>query len=164
MVDGSQLALALGRSKSGEARSDEVAFNGKTALIPLTGSSAGLTLAYGLLGARSRHQGLRLTNTVAKLVYTAPTGPWLLHANAGWARDTDASSDSTLWNLAAERTGIGPLDLMAEVFGDDHDAAWLNAAVRWRLIDDQFSVDASYAVQLDSARARLVSIGLKFTF
>jgi hypothetical protein len=53
---------------------------------------------------------------------------------------------------------------MAEVAGDDRGEPWLNAGLRWTAIADRLFVDASYGVQMNSARARLATIGLKFAF
>jgi hypothetical protein len=53
---------------------------------------------------------------------------------------------------------------MAEVFGDDRSDAWLNGALRWHVIDDTLFIDGSYGVQMNSGRARLVTLGLKFAF
>ena len=108
---------------------------------------------------------MRLTGSTVRLVVTVPRGPWLLHANVGVLRDHDSRRDSTLWTLAAERTALGSFDLMAEFFGDDRDRApWLNAGARWRVIDERLSLDASYGVQANGARARIASVGLKLLF
>jgi hypothetical protein len=140
-------------------------FSGKTALIDLTDDKPGLVIAYGLQGGRaSGQQGLRLVQSAVKAVVSVPFGPWLAHANLGWARDREASSDSTTWNLALERTSAGPFDLMAEVYGDDHSPAWANAGARWWLLPKRLWVDASYGVQMSSTRARLATVGLSLLF
>lgn len=54
---------------------------------------------------------------------------------------------------------------MAEIFRDDRDRApWLNAGLRWRLVDKRLSFDFSYGVQANGARARLATAGLKLLF
>ncbi|MCA3213744.1 MAG: hypothetical protein ING50_16420 [Burkholderiales bacterium] len=159
-----QLALAPGFER-GDGRANTLTATGKTALRPLTDHQAGVLLAYSLIGSQPRHQGLRLAGSAARLVVTMPRGPWLLHANVGVLHNHDSGRDSTLWALAAERTALGGLDLLAEVFGDDRDRTpWLNAGVRWRLVDERLSLDASYGVQTNGARARLATVGLKLLF
>jgi hypothetical protein len=67
--------------------------------------------------------------------------------------------------MSAKRTALGGLDLLAEVFGNDRERApWLNAGVRWRPTDERLSLDASYGVQTNGARARLATVGLKLLF
>jgi hypothetical protein len=158
----------VGRTSGAGARNDDLVFSGKTALIPLTDERPGLVVAYTLLGARPRapeQQGLRLTQGALKAVYSVPfAGNWLAHANLGWARDTEARSDSTTWNLALERTEVGPFDLMAEVFGDDHATTWVNAGARWWLVPKTLWLDASYGVQTSGTRPRLATVGVSYLF
>lgn len=162
---GTQWQLAAGRTTGDGERSDDLVFSGKTALIDLTDDKPGLVIAYGLQGGRaSGQQGLRLVQSAVKAVVSVPFGPWLAHANLGWARDHEASSDSTTWNLALERTSAGPFDLMAEVYGDDHSAAWANAGARWWVLPKRLWIDASYGVQISSTRARLATVGLSLLF
>lgn len=159
-----QLALAPGLERD-DGRTTTLSATGKTALRPLTDQQTGVVLAYGLIGSQPRDRGLRLTGSTVRLVVTVPRGPWLLHANLGMLRDHDSRRDSTLWTLAAERTALGAFDLMAEVFGDDRDRApWLNAGARWRAIDERLSLDASYGVQANGARARIATVGVKLLF
>ncbi len=168
VLQGTQVQLAIGRTTGDGARSDDVVLNGKTALIPLTDERPGLAIAYSAVGARPRapeQQGLRLVLGAVKAVYSAPfASNWVAHANLGWARDTEARSDSTLWNLALERTAIGPFDLLGEVFGTDHDAAWLNVGARWWVMPKTLWLDASYGVQTRGSRPRLATVGVSFFF
>jgi hypothetical protein len=162
---GTQWQLAAGRTTGDDARSDDLVFSGKTALIDLTDDKPGVVIAFGLQGGRaSGQQGLRVVQSTVRAVASVPFGPWLAHANLGWARDREASSDSTTWNLALERTSAGPFDLMAEVYGDDHSPAWANAGARWWLLPKRLWVDASYGVQMSSTRARLATVGLSLLF
>ncbi|MBL0124633.1 MAG: hypothetical protein IPP88_18530 [Betaproteobacteria bacterium] len=50
---------------------------------------------------------------------------------------------------------------MAEVFGDDRSAAWVQVATRWTIVPKRFYVDTSWGVQTDSARAKQITVGLK---
>lgn len=159
-----QVALAPGFVR-GDERVNSLTMTGKTALRPLTDDQTGVLLAYSLVGTQPRDRGLRLSGSTARLVVTVPRGPWLVHANVGVFHDHDSGRNTTLWTFAAERTEIGPLDLMAEIFGDDRDsAAWLNAGLRWRIVENRLSFDFSYGVQANGARARLATAGLKLLF
>jgi hypothetical protein len=159
----SQLALAAGQARGGGERSDALVLLGKSALRTLTQDAAGIVLAWSVAGERAAGESLRHAATEVKLVATQPLGPWLLHANLGAARSERERLDRTLWSAAVERTGLGPVDAMAEVFGDDRSDAWLNGALRWRVIDDTLFIDGSYGIQMNSG-ARLVTLGLKFAF
>ncbi len=159
-----QAAVFGGRSRVEGQRSDTLALVGKTALRKLTEDSLGVTVAWGLGATRETGSSFEHEDTQLKLVLTQPLADWLLHANLGWARSQAARSDSTLWSLAAERSGLGPLDAMAEVFGDDRSAPWINAGLRWNAIPGKLFVDGSYGVQLKRERGRLLTLGLKIAF
>jgi hypothetical protein len=160
----SQFALAAGQARSGGARSDALALLGKTALRTLTDDSAGIVIAWAVGADQPSGESFRHATTELKLVATQPLGAWLLHGNFGTARSERERLNRTVWSAAAERTGLGPIDAMAEVFGDDRSDAWLNGALRWHAIDDKLFIDGSYGVQMNSGRARLVTLGLKFAF
>lgn len=160
----SQAALLAGAVRGGGERVEELALVGKTALRPLTDEQTGIALAWALGAQRSAGGSLRHESTELKAVVTHPAGPWLLHANLGAARSQAERQTSTLWSVAAERTGLGPFDAMAEVFGDDRTDPWLNAGLRWTAIDKRLFVDGSYGTQLNSGRARLLTLGLKYAF
>lgn len=159
----SQAALFAGRAKAADERADTVALVGKTALRPLTDTQAGIVIAWAV-GAERNVGSLKHETTELKAVLTQPLAHWLLHANLGWARSQSARQDTTQWSVAAERTGLGPFDAMAEVFGDDRDDAWLNAGLRWTAIAERLFIDGSYGVQMNADRARRVTIGLKLAF
>lgn len=160
----SQFALAASQARSGEARSDALALLGKTALRTPTDDSAGIVIAWAVGGDQPSGESFRHATTELKLVATQPLGAWLVHGNLGAARSERERLNRTVWSAAAERTGLGPVDAMAEVFGDDRSDAWLNGALRWHVIDDTLFIDGSYGVQMNSGRARLVTLGLKFAF
>ena len=164
VFDGTQWQLAAGRTRGGGLRSDDLLFTGKTSVIALTDDRPGLVIAYGVQGARSSGEGWRTTQTSVKAVYSAPVGLWLLHGNLGWSRDIRAHRDSALWNLAAERTELGPFDLMGEVYGDDRSPAWVGVGARWWVLPKRVWLDASYGLQLSAARPRLATVGVSLLF
>jgi hypothetical protein len=159
-----QLALAAARVRVDGEHDDDVALVGKTWLRELRDDHAGVTLAYALGAARAPGGSFRHSSTQVRLVATVPHAGWLLHADVGAARSETDQVDSTTWGLAVERSGVGALDLMAEVFGDDRTDPWVNLGVRWSMLPRRLMLDASFGMQLDAARARLLTVGLKFAF
>lgn len=163
-----QLAMQAVRTRGGAAV-DTLALVGKTALRAPTDDRAGFTVAYALGADRPRDdpawRRFRFETATVLGVMTAPLGAAMLHANLGWTRQRSTGTDSTLWALAVEREGaLGPVDLMAETYGDDRSPPWLAVAARWHAIHDRLMLDASYGVQTASGRPRLVTVGLKFAF
>ena len=156
-----QLGVQFQREHASGEHGDSWGVVGKTALVPLAADSAGLTLAYGMR-ARCAASGssLRYADHFLNLVATVPTGPWLLHGNLGTAHDHLARLDSTTWAALSAPASVG-CDAMAEVYGDDRAAPWWNLGLRYTAIAARLFLDASYGRQIDSARARLVSVGFK---
>lgn len=162
---GTQLALAGERTRSDGVRESATALVGKTALRPLGTDDYGVTLAYSFGGSRHTGQGFKIEDSDIRAVLTLPQHGWLFHANLGWAREHASSRDSTVWGLAAERRhALGPFDLMAEIYGDDRGAPWLQTGARWRLIPDRLHLDAAVGVRTGGTRSKLGSIGLKLAF
>jgi hypothetical protein len=138
---------------------------GKTALKELTDDAYGVAIAYGVDRTRAPGDSFRYDNAVINGAVTVPVQQWLLHANLGWTRSRLDVVNSTIWALAAERTGaIGPVDLAVETFGTDHEPAWVQVAARWVVKEDRFFLDASYGVQTGASHAKLLTIGTKLAF
>lgn len=159
-----QLALAAARARADGEHVDELTLVGKTGLRDLTDEQAGVTLAYAASAMRLPGGSFRHELTQVRAVVTVPHGDWLLHANLGAERSEAERLNTTTWALAVERTGLGAFDLMGEVFGDDRNDPWLNAGLRWNVLTKRLMVDASYGMQLDSARAKLLTVGFKLAF
>lgn len=160
VADGTQLQLAAGRTRSGGMNIDSVVFNGKIALIPLTDGRPGLTIAYSVQGSHAPSQSMRVAQTLVKAVYSAPFAEWLVHGNVGWLRDRESRRDGTLWNLAVERSALGPFDWVAEVYGDDRAPAWLGTGARYWVIDKRIWIDLSFGRQMSAVRPRLLTVGV----
>jgi hypothetical protein len=145
--------------------SGEYAIAAKTGLKELTDDSYGIALAYGVDRTRAAGERFRYDNAYINSALSVPLGQWLLHANLGWQRSRLAETRATTWALAAERTqALGPIDLAVEMFGTDHDPAWLQVGARWVVKEERLFVDASYGVQTGSSRARLLTVGCKLAF
>lgn len=157
-----QLAFGAGTERSAGDLTKVAALTGKTFLRELTEEQTGFTLAYALFGAQEPGNSFKHEATELKAAVTAPLNGWLLHANLGAHYAHKISQHSSVWALAVERPGaIGPVDLMAEVFGDDRSAAWMQVAARWTIVPKRFYLDTSWGVQTDRARAKQITVGLK---
>jgi hypothetical protein len=158
-----QLGLGIGQDKAGGQKTSAVEMVGKTALVQPQDGRVGVTLAYGIAASKEPGASLRRDSSALGAVATVPWQDAMLHANLGWSRSHSNGIDSTTWALAYERPWGRGVDVGAEAFGDDRSAGWLGLAVRWTVIEG-LSFDASFAIQADSARAKLLTIGAKFAF
>jgi hypothetical protein len=162
-----QLALAVTLSRADDD-AHGAHFGGKTHLWrgeAKDGEAPALTLAYALHGVKLGGQDWRHAASEARLVYSRLLTPALwLHANLGHARDEVSRARSTTWGLALEHATSGAWAPMAELFGDDRDAAWFNLGLRARLARDSWFIDASYGQQMSAAHPRLWTLGFKAVF
>lgn len=159
-----QAALGWSRARSAGESAHAWALGGKTALVRRSGDGIGLTLAWGLAAARPPGGTLEHEASLLNLVATREwSGGWLTHANLGWLRSESASASTTTWNLALERPVGGGVDLMAELYGDDRTRPWVGVGARWAA-SERLGLNASYAVQDESPRPRLWTVGFKLVF
>ena len=159
-----QVALAYSRARSAGVTGKGLLLGGKTGLITRSGDGLGLTLAWGLTGAKVGGGSFEHELTYLNLVATREIAPsWTGHANLGWVRSESADANSTTWNLAIEKSLGNGVDLMGEVYGDDRSDEWLGLGVRWAA-SDRLSLNASLATQNDSPRVRLWTVGFKYSF
>ncbi|MGD9833361.1 MAG: hypothetical protein AB7U92_11480 [Piscinibacter sp.] len=159
-----QVALAYSRARSAGVTGEGLLLGGKTGLITRSGDGLGLTLAWGLTGAKVGGGSFEHELTYLNLVATREIAPsWTGHANLGWVRSESADANSTTWNLAIEKSLGNGVDLMGEVYGDDRSDEWLGLGVRWAA-SDKLSLNASLATQNDSPRVRLWTVGFKYSF
>lgn len=159
-----QVALAYSRARSGDETAQGLLLGGKTGLITRSGDGLGLTLAWGLTGQKTSGSSFEHELTYLNLVATRELAPsWTGHANLGWVRSESAGTNSTTWNLAVEKALGNGLDVMGEVYGDDRSKPWVGAGVRWAA-SDQLSLNASVAVQNDTPKLRLWTVGFKYAF
>lgn len=160
-----QLAVGIGRERSASARTEIEAFGGKTFLRELTDDSPGVALAYSVYETREPGERFRSDANEYKLVVTVPVSGGFIHANLGTRIAHRTDEHRTVWALAAEFPGAaGPVDLMAELFGNDRDPAWLQVGARWAVIPKRFFLDASWGARGGSTRPTIATLGLKFAF
>ena len=160
-----QIALGGGVERSDGDRSAKAALVGKTAIRELTDEQAGFGIAYAVFGARDPSDRMRHEASELKAVVTAPLGGWLVHANVGANYSRADRNYAALWGVALERpSAVGPIDLMAEVFGDHKTGPWVQVGARWTAVPKRVYVDASWGVQAVSERLKQVTVGLKAVF
>lgn len=159
-----QAALGWTHARSGDESAHAWALGGKTAIVRRGQGGVGLTLAWGFAAERPPGGPLKHEATALNLVATREwSGGWLTHANLGWLRSESASASTTTWNLALERPVGGGVDLMAELYGDDRTRPWVGVGARWAA-SERLGLNASYAVQDESPRPRLWTVGFKLVF
>jgi hypothetical protein len=161
---GSQLQLALLRESSGGQHANGLVLGGKTGLIERKDDAPGLTLAWGLVAAKQPGDSFKHERTALNLVVSTDLAKDLSgHANLGWARSHSLRQSATTWNFAAEYALGNGVDVLAEYYGQSHDKPALGAGLRIA-VTEKFNVDASYAVQSGTAKAKLFTVGAKLAF
>lgn len=159
-----QLAVVAARFTTEDARHAIAGVTGKTALRPLTETDAGITVAYSLKGKRAPHSDLHHEESALSLVFTLPLDRRLVHANLGALRTESDKRTTGTYGFAVERLGERGLDYGLEVFGEFNASPWIGAGARYSVQPQKLFVDASFAVQTNSARSRQVTVGVKYAF
>lgn len=162
-----QLAGAFGTSRTEGESSLAAAATGKTSLRELTDEQAGVALAYALAGGRPSGMGWRYGSTTLLGVVTVPLRKeWLLHANLGASYSRPERATTAIWAAAVEvlRVEGSAFDLMAETFGTQRDPPWVNAGVRYTVVPERFTINASFGAQGGSERTKLATVGFKLNF
>ena len=162
-----QVQGALATTSLEGDRSTQAAAGGKTSFRELTDEQAGFTLAYSFAGSKPTDLGWRYDLTTLLAVVTVPVRKDLLaHGNLGASYSRVEQHTSAIWAGALEWLGIAgsALDAMVETFGTQRDPLWLNLGVRYAIVPDRFSVNASYGAQGGSERAKLATLGFKLNF
>jgi hypothetical protein len=157
------LAAATGRAEGVSARG--LALSGKTGLWQGEGEGAAeIALAYGADWGKESGDGWHHLGTGVNLAYSQPLEEATAHANLGYAHDPQGGENAVTWGLAYEHSGWGAWAPMAELFGDDREAPWWNAGLRFTALPDRLSIDASYGRQIVSGRPSLWTLGFNFAF
>lgn len=162
-----QIQGAIATSSIERERSTLATAGGKTYLRQLTDEQAGFALAYSFVGSRPSGMGWQYDVTALLGVVTVPVRKdLLLHANLGASYSRAERDTNAIWAGAVEflRVGATAFDLMAEAFGTQRDPLWLNLAVRYTVVPERVSVNASFGAQGGSERAKLATLGFKLNF
>jgi len=158
-----ELALAAQRTTRGSEHWPVLMVGGKTGLRPVSDGALGVAVAYSLVGEKLPGSAFKQTRAAASLVATESRGRVLAHGNLGFAHDRVLHANTTVWGFAVEKLG-DRFDFGGEVFGENSRSAWLGAGARHAVLPDRLSVDASYSVRSNSARARRVTLGMTLAF
>lgn len=160
----SQAALFVGRSSFAGSNAHSLGLGGKTALWPREDEGLGLTIAWGLAGAKRSGEKLEHDLSFINFVATKGLGPdWTAHANLGWTHSKWGVGSTTSWNLALEWSRDTGLDWMGEIYGDDRAKPWLGLGARWAA-SEAWSLNASWATRREAQRVHLISLGARFSF
>jgi hypothetical protein len=167
----SQLAVAGATARTDGVRESGLALGGKTGLWKGAGrddEASALALSWQYLSAKLPGGAWRHVGTGADLLLSMPlAAEYTLHANLGHARNELDKQRSTTWGLAIERAGFGADSRwapMAEVFGDDREAPWVNLGLRFTAVAEKVFLDFSYGRQCSRERPTLLTVGFKAAF
>ena len=158
-----ELALAGQRTTRGSEHWPALVVGGKTGLRPVSEGDLGVAVAYSFVGEQLPSNAFKQSRAAASLIATESLGRVLVHGNLGFAHDRLVHANTTLWGLAVEKLG-DRLDFGGEVFGENARSAWLGAGARYAVLPDRLSIDASYSVRSNSARARRATLGMTLAF
>jgi hypothetical protein len=158
-----QLSLGVDSAKSEGVRVRGSTLSGKVALLP--GDDASWSASAAVQWASPSGEGTRhVANAVTMLHTRTLNESFTLHANLGHARDAEASRSATVWGVALEHVGWGPVALMGELYGDDLAAPLWNLGLRWNVIPDRLVLDIAYGRQIVGGQPWALSTGLKLAF
>jgi len=125
-----QLSL-IGARFDGDPATTQAGFAGKTALIALTESRAGLTIGYSFEWSRPNGQSCRSDTGLLIAIATFPFEQnWFAHINAGWRRTQQPREKIFFWGVAIERESVGStrLDLRQKrIVTSKHRRGWPSA-------------------------------------
>ncbi len=162
----SQLAVALGQSRSAGQTSLGLSLGAKTQLIDGGESGSSLTLAYGAAWARDANggNGFRLELGSVNLVSSTPLAEgWTGHVNLGRAYYREDRVTRTTWALALENDFNETVGWGAEAFGESGSRPWLGVGLRWDATET-LNINLSYAQHAGAEQARMVTLGAKLAF
>ncbi|MCC5809613.1 MAG: hypothetical protein JJU06_04490 [Ectothiorhodospiraceae bacterium] len=86
----------------------------------------------------------------------------MLHLNVGVTHVRDGSDTDPFWGVATEMGLFGPVEAVAEVFGNTDDDPTVQGGLRLMLLDDQVSLDVSYLKELESGGVSGWAAGIGF--
>lgn len=161
----SQIGVALSAEHGGDGRTPGWAISGKTALRKLTDEQWGFALAWSTARTRVAGDSWRQSGASVLAVLSVPIESDLLaHANLGWTRSEAPRHDAVFWSVAMEKTGVGPFDLMAETYATGGESAWVNTGLRYWVVRERLSLNASAGVKPSGTRETLYTLGAKLSF
>lgn len=162
-LEGTQLALGVGRAKAEGESATAVNLSGKTALIGRSNGGFGLSLAYGFNWSKAGGESLRYDSTSLALVASQGFGDFTLHGNLGLAKARGASGTDRFWALGGEYALSDSTDLLAETYGAEGSKPFYGVGVRFKPNKEwAFGVMASQSRETPRLRNLLFSAKLAF--
>jgi hypothetical protein len=108
--------------------------------------------------ANEDHKGWE--NPYLLLPVSWSAGDFNFHFQPGWARDREAGRELAVWGFAVEHTSK-PLDIVAEVFGQNSEKPYVRGGLRWTPIHERLDIDLTYVARVSGTKdERFVSLGL----
>jgi hypothetical protein len=139
----------------------------KTLLRPLQTNDWGWGLAAGTVRHADIDPGPNLWgNTYAYLPasFSFNDDRLVVHANLGWLRQQRTRNHNLTWGLGAEIALWGPVQAIAEAFGDHRQQPYAQAGLRWSVLPGLLQIDGTVGGQGPGVPLhRWFSIGLRFT-
>lgn len=159
-----QVNLVGFRLREGSDSGSGWSLSGKTALYGQDGGGPAFTVSYG--AARVRMAGAGTTASWITGIATWPLADKLaLHTNLGWQRDSATRLSSTFTGAALELKASERLDTSLEAFVVDREAGpWVQLGLRYALLPERWSVNASLARQAASGHAVRWTLGTMLYF
>lgn len=163
---GTEVAVALARTRSAAARHSALGVEGKTSLRERAAGGLGWTLAFGAGAERSTAAGRwRHSEQFMALEATLqPASGWLAEVKLGTARQRSARRDSMLWSLGLEHSLSNSIEAVAELSGDDRDRPTASVGLRHQFWPEHALLTLNYGVKPAPQRERRVSVGVTFEF
>jgi hypothetical protein len=132
--------------KGGSTRNTQVALQGKTIFKSLDTNGWGLGLAAGTLWHPKENSNRRAYDLYARLPvsFSFNEDRVFVHGNIGWNRDSAKQTNHLLWGIATQAEVIRPLNLFAEVFGEERGHPFFHFGFWYWLVADRVQVNAAY--------------------
>ena len=89
----------------------------------------GLVVGLARIARRDSHRGWEDPYAIIPLTVT-PDAKNTIHVNAGWSRNRETGSNSTLWGVAGEHALSDRVALVGEVFGTDRERPFVRFGTR----------------------------------
>ena len=159
-----EVEASIARQRGGDARSQALALEAKTALTERGEGRIGWAIALAV-GAEKSNGGWRHSEHSLTLEATYPLGStWLVEAKLGTARERADRRDSLRWAGAVEHALSERIELRAEVEGDDRGRPLAGLALKYALWQEDLKLKLGHGSRSGPQAERRTSLSLQFEF
>jgi hypothetical protein len=163
-----ELTAGAGRDwRSGGISSNDYVLQLKTLFRTLKPNDWGIGLALGTVRHPSINPGPNaLGSTYAYVPFSLALNDdkVVLHANLGWLKDKESQRHNAMWGVGGELVLNRHFSAIAEMYGDNRQAAFQQVGGRFALVPDKVQLDATWGRQAGApAAGRWFSLGLRLT-